>query len=235
MTSDPIPTAQLADSLDQLYEAAETWGKGIFSERNLPSWTVITRDMVHPRDEDWRTTPDHRFAYAALGLDRGIAHFVPIFRANPLKHYYTIETVSHAYAQAKKITEAKSIDWEVWGPIERDVADWFQPITAKGPGITAVHLSPMFLDTMMLEYALPRNAVVSTYKHQSPHLPDELLASIMITLLPFCTRIALARNPTTIFDCAKQVLGNCNTLIAHSRRDVKSTDDAFRKKAPKLY
>jgi hypothetical protein len=130
MMSEPIPTAKLAKSLDQLYEEDETWSNGIFTNRNLPPWKTITQDMVHPREEDWRTTPDHRFAYAALGLDRGMAHFVPIFRANPLKHYYTIEAVHHAYAQAKKITEAKSIDWEVWGLIERDVADWFQPSQA---------------------------------------------------------------------------------------------------------
>jgi hypothetical protein len=98
-----------------------------------------------------------------------------------------------------------------------------------------VTLSPEFMEFMMMTHALPRNAMVNAHKIQSQQLPDELLASIMITLLPFCTRVALAARSISAYDSAKAVLANSDLLIAHSRRDVRCTVAAFKKKAPKLY
>jgi hypothetical protein len=51
MMSEPIPTAKLAESLDQLYEEDETWSKGIFTGQNLPPWKTITHDMWYIQEK----------------------------------------------------------------------------------------------------------------------------------------------------------------------------------------
>ncbi len=108
---------------------------------------------------------------------------------------------------------------------------WFNGFTSLH---TPVALSDAFINIMLHMDFLPRNTLYSGSKDKSPQLPDDLLASVMMTLLAFCVRFKPPGTPAGDVAKAKNIIMDAQCLLKHARRDV-ARSEALINKAPSLF
>jgi hypothetical protein len=152
-----------------------------------PSTKAIYNEIFHPQGDSRKATPNPHLALGVLNIDRGKPLICPLTYLDPQLHYYVIQAVKNAYnhSNARALTETKQVDWPNWAPIYMDVKHWFMEGSTQNSVVT---FSAPTVKYAMGINVFPRNAQYTDLKEQTPQLPDEIVASIMASMLSFCQR-----------------------------------------------
>jgi hypothetical protein len=222
-------TALESPHCDFLTEQEIIWQNTL---RTLPTNEQLLTTSIQTDSRHGDTSIPHiNNTLAALYLELHQLRLCPLDKLNPHIHHDLLKVVAHAYTTTVHITTAQYLDIETWTLICEDVLTWFK--TPRNFH-NAIFLHDTFIQAILQPDYIPNNLLFNAQKQKSAQVADSILASVMLTILPFVTRCLPPDFTEQDIQEARQAILEPDRLRATTCQDIASSGE-FEKKAPELF